>query len=389
MSFFYPDNDHRNARLVELGGDCQLFLSDAKAAYARFRQLIVQVNTKIAEVYRSAGLKPPGVTAIDILKAGGAVTSISTAETAVDVTNILVGITGTVAAVTYVAPAMTIALVDAGLMTAETGGTVLVTVLGTELTVGALAGGIIGGLIVGVVVVGVGLVIEAIEGAVLRDHLRKGISDTDEIRARLKLAADKSTALLGYLQAVMTTLDTLQQAGIPLTDAVIRNLIQKDSIPAIRALESVTRDTVISELQARDASRGSWTNEDAAGSSITLPTSQPIFINAGVPVSLKLAPVPPAGLKLASLQDPDTLAPTVGYPVLETTNARYWPFSYIDNSLAMAIIAYDKQGRLLKRWDRTGARYIWKIEEDPLTGNLAFVGQVRQKIVMTWAEIAV
>ena len=393
MSIFFPDNDNRRSRLIELSSDTQSFLNDAKKAYQEFTSLNTEVNAKIVAVYQKAGLTPPSVSPIDILEAQKAVHNIATGDTIVEVSNILLGVGGLVATISYFAPAATSLLVEAGALEAETASAVLFSALGAEFTVGALAGGIVGGLVVGIVVVGIGLAIDAFEGYELRDELRKGIYQTCQLRASTKFALDKSKILVDYLQSVKTTCDSLLASSIELTDEIIKNLIQKNAIPALKAIESITKNSIISELVSLDRSRKSWTNEDEDGKDIVLPSSQQIYINAGVEVPENLCPAIPNGLKLTALQDPNKLISKVNYPILKVENIsgfktiQYWPFSYIDNRVGMAIFAFDGRGNVIKRWDKEGARYVWKIEEDLGTNDIVFIGQAEQKIVMKWSEL--
>ena len=71
MSIFYPDNEKRKTRLLELSTDTQTFLHDIKGKYMDFKQLNSEINSKIAELFEQAGLKPPELTQFDILKAKG------------------------------------------------------------------------------------------------------------------------------------------------------------------------------------------------------------------------------------------------------------------------------------------------------------------------------
>jgi hypothetical protein len=393
MSIFFPDNDNRRNRLIQLSSNTQSFLNDAKKAYQEFTSLNTEVNVKIVAVYQKAGLTPPLVSPVDILEAQKTVNNIATGDTIVEVSNILLGVGGLVATISYFAPAATTLLVEAGALEAETASAVLFSALGAEFTVGALAGGIVGGLVVGIVVVGIGLAIDAFEGYEFRDELRQGIYQTCQLRASTKFALDKSKTLVDYLQSVKTTCDSLLASSIELTDEIITNLIQKNAIPALKAIESITKNSIISELASLDQSWNSWTNEDEDGRDVLLPSSQPIYINAGIEVPENLCPAIPNDLKLTALQDPNNLSLKVSYPILKVENIsgfktiQYWPFSYIDNRVGMAIVAFDDRGNVIKRWDREGARYVWKIEEDLGTNDIVFIGQAEQKIVMQWFEL--
>jgi len=387
MPIFFPDNDKRRARLVELSADAQGFLTEAKTTYKQFLALNTQVNARIAAVYQKAGLARPSVSPIDILRAQKSVYDIATADTIVEVSNIVLGIGGLAATMIYFAPAATSWLVEAGVLEAETASAVLFSALGTEATVGALAGGIAGGLVTGAVVLGIGLAIDAIEGGLLRDELRAGIRDTDPIRASTRYSLDKSRTAMELLQSVQTTCDTLLHSSIPLTDEIIQTLIEKDAVPALRNIESITRATVIAELRSLDDSRHSWTNEDAKSNEIVLPRTQPIYVRAATDVPESMCPTIPEGLKLTALQHPDPLHSKSAYPILRIEDVQYWPFSYRDNRNGMAIVAFDSRGRILKRWDKLGARYIHRIEEDLAANHVVFVGQSGDEITMKWSEL--
>jgi len=144
---------------------------------------------------------------------------------------------------------------------------------------------------------------------------------------------------------------------------------------------------VIGQLKALDSSRHSWTEEDQTASSLRLPVTAPIYINGGIDVPASSVPAIPSGLKLTALADPNRLDGRPKYPILRVDNVSYWPFSYIDNRVGMAIVAFDGAGRQVKRWDKTGARYIWKIEQDVGTNDIVFVGQSEQKVKLSWAEL--
>lgn len=383
MSIFFPDNEKRKARLVELSTDTQTFLHQVKDKYAEFKVLNSEINHKITQLYEQAGLKPPETTQFDILKARGAVHDMESADTAVDITNILVDVAGFLVTIQFLAPGVTALLVDSGLMAAETAATILGTVLGVEITIGSLAGGLIAGIIVAAVVIGIGLAIDAIEGAILRNKLREGIHQMDQLRASLKMSLDKAVIFVDSMAGIKRTLDTFHATGVTVTDKVIQNLIQKTVEPAIAQANTVTLSSVIRELSAKDHARGSWTVEDDAPHESQQPHK--VFLIAKAPVSAH--PSIPSDLKTVSLASPDTLEPKAIYPILKSDGYTYWPLSYIDNRLGMAIVAYDRDGKMIKRWDKSGARYIVDIAVHPFTNAMIFRGQANQAFMMSWGEL--
>ena len=385
MSIFFPANKKRKARLLELSTDTHNFLHHAKTDYEQFKSLNTQINEKITQVYKKAGLTPPPTKTIDILKAAGATHEIETADTAVEITDILVDVAGLAATIQYLAPGATSLLVETGAMEAETAATVLGTVLGTEITAGTLAGGLLGGLLAGVVIVGIGLAIDAIEGAILRDKLRDGIHKMDQIRASTKLSLDKAEKLVSVLKSVKRTLDSLISSDIPLSDQLLRNLITKDAKPAIDAVNAITISTVRVELNKLDHSRNSWTIEDIVPHDIYSHPEKNTFLI--VQVSAKSHPTIPSGLKITCLSRPDALQSSSTCPIVQSGGYTYWSYSYIDNRESMAIVAYDSAGNVVKQWNKDGARYIVEIISDPITNKVIFVGQSSRKIIMTWDEL--
>ncbi|MCM3782535.1 hypothetical protein M3231_06090 [Neobacillus mesonae] len=383
MSIFYPDNEKRKARLIELSADTQTFLYQLKGKYAEFKELSEEINKKIAIMYTQQGLTPPEITSFDILKASGAVQEAETGDTAIGITNILVDVAGFLVSVQYLAPGVTAFLVDSGVMAAETAATVLGSVLGVEVVVGSLAGGLIAGVIAAVVVIGIGLAIDAIEGAVLRSKLRHGIHQMDQLRASLKLSLDKAVIIVDSMNSIKRTMDALQGSGVPVTDAVIRNIVQKTVGPSLEKASSVSLPSVITELNQLDHNRGSWTAEDEIP--YESPELQKVFLIAKAPVST--LPAIPSDLKAVSLASPDTLEPKAIYPILKSDGYTYWPLSFIDNRVGMAVVAFDLNGNLAKRWDKNGARYIVDITVNSLSNSMIFRGQANQEFVMPWSEL--
>lgn len=100
-------------------------------------------------------------------------------------------------------------------------------------------------------------------------------------------------------------------------------------------------------------------------------------------------PAIPSGLKTACLKGPDTLDSCTAYPVVKWNGYTYWPYSFIDNRDAMAIVAYDSAGKMVKRLDKNGARYIYKITVDDAAQKVTFWGQANKTIVLSFKELIV
>ena len=106
-------------------------------------------------------------------------------------------------------------------------------------------------------------------------------------------------------------------------------------------------------------------------------------------VPAKAHPAIPSGLKLTCMKGPDTLDPCDTCPVIEWHGYTYWAYSYIDNREAMNIVAYDVQGKVVKQWEKSGARYVYKITVDVKAQTVTFWGQSDRKIVMSWKDLIV
>ncbi|RKG80456.1 hypothetical protein [Corallococcus terminator] len=101
------------------------------------------------------------------------------------------------------------------------------------------------------------------------------------------------------------------------------------------------------------------------------------------------APPPPSGLKVTCISDPNTTQSSTTCPVLLFNGFTYWAYSYSDNRLGMAVIAFDDAGNQAKRWDLTGARYVWQISTDAATRRVTFTGQASRTISTSWDELYV
>ena len=113
--------------------------------------------------------------------------------------------------------------------------------------------------------------------------------------------------------------------------------------------------------------------------------------SSGVPlvetVNVSTHPDVPAGLKEAFFTGPDSLASSTTTNIVKFNGLTYWAYSYIDNRNSMAIVAYDSSNNIIKQWEKTGARYLWKITVDPKSQTVIFHGQASKTIVMKWSEL--
>jgi hypothetical protein len=98
-------------------------------------------------------------------------------------------------------------------------------------------------------------------------------------------------------------------------------------------------------------------------------------------------PAVPPEQKVTCVSGPNSLAPNPTCPLLAFNGYTYWAYSFIDNRVAMAIVAYDSQGNLVKQWEKSGSRYVWSIHVDEIKQTVDFLGQSDAKITMSFAEL--
>jgi hypothetical protein len=76
-------------------------------------------------------------------------------------------------------------------------------------------------------------------------------------------------------------------------------------------------------------------------------------------------------------------------PVIKWGGYTYWAYSHRDNRVAMTIVAYDAAGKVVRKWYKTGARYVGRIGVDTAAKTVTFWGQADKTIVMKWDELRV
>jgi hypothetical protein len=63
--------------------------------------------------------------------------------------------------------------------------------------------------------------------------------------------------------------------------------------------------------------------------------------------------------------------------------------SYVDNRMAMVILAYNSNGNVVGRWTRNGSRYVCRIEYDKETRQVSFIGQGETSVIFNLSELKV
>lgn len=97
----------------------------------------------------------------------------------------------------------------------------------------------------------------------------------------------------------------------------------------------------------------------------------------------------PDGLKVATIQGPNSLQPLPACPVLAVGSFVLWPMSYYDNRVSFGMVMYDPLWKVVNFVEKPGARYIYKItlEGSGEIGSATFWGQADQKVTLSLQEI--
>jgi glutaredoxin-related protein len=98
--------------------------------------------------------------------------------------------------------------------------------------------------------------------------------------------------------------------------------------------------------------------------------------------------VPPANAPTIpqGFHSPFSFTPS-GAPVIQWNGYTYWAYSYTDNRMAMAIVAYDAKGQIVKQWEKPGARYLTSITVDAEGKTITLTGQANLTTVLSWDEL--
>jgi hypothetical protein len=81
-------------------------------------------------------------------------------------------------------------------------------------------------------------------------------------------------------------------------------------------------------------------------------------------------------------------APSKTCPVVRYQGITTWAYSYIDNRYSMALVKYDGNNNVIGTIEKPGARYVFEALSSARTQTVLFVGQARQRVTATWAELA-
>jgi hypothetical protein len=103
--------------------------------------------------------------------------------------------------------------------------------------------------------------------------------------------------------------------------------------------------------------------------------------------SVANAPPVPAGLKLACMTGPNSPTPhgiSDKCPVILDNGNTIWPFAYVDNRVATALVAYSPSGQILNQMELLGTRYTWNVTLNLADQTATFWGQANSKASTNW-----
>ncbi len=108
-----------------------------------------------------------------------------------------------------------------------------------------------------------------------------------------------------------------------------------------------------------------------------------------VPTDVAKAPAVPAGLQLYCSTGPNSPAVPVSKtcPVVMYRGLAYWPFSYRDNRIALAVVGYTSAGKFASQIEVPGTRYAWNATIDRAKTTVVYSGQSGIEVSLPWSEL--
>lgn|GEM_PF-1009583 len=127
------------------------------------------------------------------------------------------------------------------------------------------------------------------------------------------------------------------------------------------------------------------------GATITTNTVMCAYCDVPVVQSVPVGRHPPipGGMKIDSFFSGTNLQPAPNTPVLRWGTHTYWVADYIDNRMAMCMLAYDENNRLVKQVSKNGARYMWQMIYDVPNQRIVCTGQSNLALNFGLSELRV
>jgi len=99
------------------------------------------------------------------------------------------------------------------------------------------------------------------------------------------------------------------------------------------------------------------------------------------------SPTPPAGLKVACMDGPNTLNSAKTCPVLKWLGTTTWAYSHLDNRVSMDFVTYDANNNVVINQNKDGARYVWNMISSFKTKTVQAFGQSSQYVTLNWSDL--
>ncbi|KAF8884345.1 hypothetical protein BD779DRAFT_784506 [Infundibulicybe gibba] len=245
QSLFYPDNGNRYNRAQQLANDCENYKYQFESKKAELERILGPYQSKINRVMQAFGCSD------------------------LDDLSRLVEKTGTGAALAewnrvkhiYDKTQMVDQVIYGAMGIVAVGGLAI-------STVGALAGGI--GFMAGIAVTGqillvlgvIGLIFDAIMGAVNRAKLRDAINSLFESRLKIRRIVAHLDNLFLWMPIIHEIYQTFEEAGFTEEQIIKKLKDKKFNEPIQEDMKDENYYNIARSLRDLDESRGSWVNED-------------------------------------------------------------------------------------------------------------------------------
>ncbi|KAF8871919.1 hypothetical protein BD779DRAFT_1453368 [Infundibulicybe gibba] len=245
QSLFYPDNGNRYNRAQQLGNDCENYKYQFESKKAELERVLGPYQDKINRVMKAFGCN-------DLDDLSRLVEKTGTGE-ALEQWNRVKNV--------YDKSEMIDQVIYGAMGIVAVGGLII-------SSVGALAGGI--GFFAGLAVTGnillvlgaLGLIFDAIMGAVNRAKLREAINSLFESRLKIRRIVAHLDNLLLWMPIIQEIYQVFEDAGYT-EDQIIKKLKDKKlDEPVQEDMKDENYYNIARSLRDLDESRGSWVNED-------------------------------------------------------------------------------------------------------------------------------
>ncbi|HVU22091.1 MAG TPA: hypothetical protein VHE09_15275 [Rhizomicrobium sp.] len=98
------------------------------------------------------------------------------------------------------------------------------------------------------------------------------------------------------------------------------------------------------------------------------------------------SPEVPDGLQIACVKDAKTLEASRTCPVVRYQGATTWIYGYKDNRESLAVVAYDRDGKVIRNVEHRGISHVAKVSGDPAAQTITITGEEGKTITVPWSE---